>query len=436
MIVEKDIARLSIGSYVVAIVKQSGTQRIKHQGWVKSLRVIERLIELGVERVSIDTQKILASEDSSKEGSNNETHANSTLAPETQEDLSEQATEIKTGLNKLETKESNKGKPKSQLHNRGSKNTAKSLQKAKALFDESKQIQRQIYDDILGGRQVEFQAVKDITAQTTETIFENPDALACIINIREKDDYLLEHSTSVAILITLFARYLKIDKQTSELLTIGAFLHDVGKIRIADEILNKPGKLTEPEFEIMKTHVEHSIDIITNTRGISEISLSVAAFHHEKLDGSGYPKGLRADKINQYGRMITICDIYDALTADRVYKAGIAQVKSFSILVKMAESNILDKSLVNSFIKCMGVFPVGSLVMLSSNQLAVVEQRNDQDPIRPKVKTFYNLSQNHFVGAKNIDLSDNSNESIEKGVRANEFDLDMNKILEFLIMDG
>ncbi|MCF6194024.1 MAG: HD-GYP domain-containing protein [Kangiellaceae bacterium] len=436
MIVEKDIARLSIGSYVVVIVKQRGTRKLKHKGWVKSLRVIEKLIELGVERVSIDTSKVLANENSKAEDSLDSDNA--TLKNESNTD-----TKISLKANDLlpkgmpSSKQIEKKKNSSNLTPKSkNRDRAKSLKHAKSLFNEAKQIQKKIFEDIVGGRQVEFQAVKDITEQTTETIFDNPDALACIINIRAKDDYLLEHSASVSILITIFARYLKLDKQLSEELAIGAFLHDVGKIKIPDSILSKPGKLTEAEFEIMKTHVDHSIQIIADTPGLSDLSMSVAACHHEKLDGSGYPNGLRSNDISQYGRMITICDIYDALTADRVYKCGLAQVKSFSILLKMAEQNMLDVSLVNQFIKCMGVYPVGSLVKLSSNQLAVVEERNAKDPIRPKVKTFYSVSQNHFVGSKEIDLSDDSNEQIEKGVRANEFNLDMNKILEFLIMDG
>ena len=113
---------------------------------------------------------------------------------------------------------------------------------------------------------------------------------------------------------------------TTKELSIGAFLHDVGKIKIPDKILNKPGKLTVNEFEIMKTHVLHSVNIINKIPEISKLSLEVAALHHEKLDSSGYPMGLAGDKISQYGRMITICDIFDALTANRVYKDGMAQV--------------------------------------------------------------------------------------------------------------
>lgn len=409
MLVEKDVARLSVGNYVDSIAKQSGTYKLKHKGRINSLHAIEILIDKGVERVIVDTSKNLDSE----------------KTVETARNISK---ELKHHLPlerpvEFENKSSNK-------------DFAESISKAKAIFDESKQIQRKLFDDVICGRQIELEPIIEITRETTETIFENPDALACIINIREKDEYLLEHSTAVSILMSIFCRYMEVDLETTKVLSIGAFLHDVGKIKIPDKILNKPGKLAENEFEIMKTHVLHSVNIINKIPEISKLSLEVAALHHEKLDSSGYPMGLTGDKISQYGRMITICDIFDALTANRVYRDGMAQVKAFAILRNMSEQRLLDNDLVIRFIKCMGVYPVGSLVKLESNQLAVVESRNLDDPIRPKVKAFYSLSQNHFVAAKDIDLSNEDQENIEKGVRADDFDLDMNKILEFLILEA
>lgn len=409
MIVEKDIARLSIGSYVVEIVKQSGDQIIKQKGWVKDLHSIERLIEMGVERVLIDTSKKLPEEKQNSQ-------PKPSIAPFIAPSDNKKTSKTPPPTVKLEF--------------------AESIRQAKTIFDESKNIQKKVLDDILSGKEIELKPVKEITEQTTKVIFENPDALACVINIRKKDEYLLEHSTSVSILMTIFCNYLNVDIEITKQLSIGAFLHDVGKIKIPDEILNKPGKLTVDEFTVMKTHVTHSVEIIKQAKGLSKLSLEVAALHHEKLDGKGYPLGLPAEKITEYGRMITICDIYDALTANRVYKDGMAQVKAFAILLNMAKQSMLDMSLVNRFIKCMGVYPVGSLVKLGSNQLAVVEARNSDDPIRPKVKAFYSVAQNHFVAAKDIDLSDDQNEHIEKGVRADDFNLDMSKILEFLILEG
>lgn len=395
VIVEKEISRVSIGSYVVGIVKQRGSKKIKTQGWVRDLHAIEKLIELGVERVLVDTSKKLDS------------------SPEKKNDLP-----IKSKVMK----------PKASF--------AESLVFAKGIFDQSKAIQQKVLNDIISGREIDVAPIKNITDETTTAVFDNPDALACIINIREKDQYLLEHSVSVSILMSMFCRFLGIEMQITKELAIGAFLHDVGKIMIDDKVLNKPGKLTKDEFEIIKTHVVHSISIINKMVGISKLSLSVAAMHHEKLDGSGYPKMLTGEQISKFGRMISICDIFDALTATRVYKDGMAHVKAFAILLDMATNNMLDKSLVNSFIKCMGVYPIGSLVKLNSDQLAVVETRNPNDPIRPKVKVFYSTSQSHFLSSKDIDLSSNQQKHIEKGVRAQDFDLDMNKILEFLVMEG
>ncbi len=408
MLVEKDIARVSVGSFVVSIAKQTGKNTVKRCGWVRDLHAIEVLIERGVERVVVDTSKVLSEEFEEPVSSN---HKDTKQAAKLKEKESETAILIPETF-------------------------AEQAVKAKELFKESKDIQRKLLDDIVCGREVELEPVEKITSETTKAIFENPDALACVINIRQKDDYLLEHSTSVSILTTIFSRYLGFDEATTQEIAVGAFLHDAGKIKIADEVLNKPGRLTAEEFEVIKTHVNHSVDIISKINGISDLSVQVAALHHEKLDGSGYPFSLTNKQISIYGRIIAICDIFDALTAHRVYKDGIAQVKAFAILLSMAESGALDKKLVSQFIKCMGVYPVGSLVKLSSNQLAVVESRNSEDPIRPKVKAFYSVSQENFLESREVDLSNNQQEHIEKGVRADDFDLDMNNILEFLILEG
>ena len=306
---------------------------------------------------------------------------------------------------------------------------------AKEIFEQSKSIQKELFNAALSGSTLDLSPVVDITNKSIDAIFNCPDSLACMLNIRHKDEYLLEHSVSVSIYITLFARYLKIDRKIIEQLSIGAFLHDVGKIMIPDEILNKPGKLTDDEFTIMKTHANHSIDIIKKTPGISKLSLDVAALHHEKLNGQGYPFQVKADKIHKYGRMIAICDIFDALTATRVYKKGFAHGKAFAILRELAQQEHLDSGLVDHFIKCVGVFPVGSLVQLESKKLALVKERNENDPTNPNVHSFYSVKLHHFLNKQDIDLSA-CDDFIVKGVRAEEFDLDMNQIVEMLLTEG
>jgi len=396
MIVEIKISELLKGHFVVDIATQQGTFNLSTSGHIKNTKVIDNLRSKGVKSILIDTSK--------------------TLTFDTSGNI--------IGNDKNSKKPVTKSSP-----------VILEITKAKKLFNESKKIQRQVFSDAQQGRELNLAPVIEITNQTIDTVFKNADALACVINIRQKDEYLLEHSVSVAVLMTIFARFLKIDKQIVQQLSVGAFLHDVGKINVPDSILNKPGKLTDDEFTVMKSHVNHSIKIIEATPGISELSIEVAALHHEKLDGTGYPFRIAKDKITTYGRMIAICDIFDALTANRCYKEGYSHLKSFSILRSLAKKEHLDQRLVDMFIKCMGVYPVGSLVELGSNKLAIVESRNDGDPTNPKVRSFYNAQDGRYVMTEDIDLSSDE-DFIVKGVRADDFDLDMNKIIEFLLMEG
>jgi len=382
MFEEKNIDELTPGHYVIEISEQSGSFSLSSPGHIKNQAVINNLKKKGVKSVLIDP--------------------NQTLEEET------------ITAKKLLIEE---------------------VKQAKEIFNESKNIQRKVFADAQSGCELDLTPVIEITNKSVDAIFNNPDSLACIVNIREKDEYLLEHSVSVAVYMAIFARYLKIERSIVEELSVGAFLHDVGKIMVPDDILNKPGKLTDDEFTIMKTHANHSIDIITKTPNVSKLSLEVAALHHEKINGGGYPNQVKGNDITKYGRMIAICDIFDALTADRCYKDGFSHVKAFAILRELAQQNHLDVVLVDKFIKCAGVFPVGSLVELKSKKVAIIEQRNPNDPTKPKVKSFYSTKMNHYINTQEIDL-ENSKDEIVKGVRAKDFDLDMNKIVEMLLMQG
>ena len=389
MLIEKKLSELIVGHYVVKIINQEGNFSLNSAGHIKSKAVINHLKSKNVFSVLIDDSK--------------------TLKPSSEET------------------DSNLAEP--------SLINAKALKEAHAIFNQSKSIQKKLFNDALSGSSLDLSPVVEVTNKSIDAIFNSPDSLACMLNIRDKDEYLLEHSVAVSVYIILFARYLSLDRDIIEHLSIGAFLHDIGKIKIPDEILNKPGKLTDDEFTIMKTHANHSIDIIKKTPGVSELSLEVAALHHEKINGSGYPFQISGDDISMYGRMIAICDIFDALTATRVYKKGFAHGKAFAILRELAVQEQLDTDLVDHFIKCVGVFPIGSLVQLESNKLALVKARNDNNPTKPQVQSFYSVKLKHFLNKQEIDLSDNE-DSIVKGVRAEEFDLNMQQIIDMLLNEG
>ncbi|EDM66941.1 HD domain protein [Moritella sp. PE36] len=390
MLIEQDITDIVVGTYIEKITAQTGSFRLTQAEWVKNQIVLNKLIEFGIKRVLVDTEKFDAK------------MAADALSADT-----------------LERK----------------RDFSVKMTQAKALISTSKEIQKRMFQHIEEGMEIDLLSVKTLTSELIETIFSNSDALMCAVNIRNKDEYLLEHSFAVSMLMALFCRYLGINKTDIEELAIGAFLHDIGKIRTPDHILHKPGKLTADEFDIMKLHVNHSIDIIKSIPGISKTSLDVAGLHHEKLNGEGYPFGLAGQKISRYGRMLSICDIYDALTANRCYKDGLTQLKSFSILRSLAQDGQLDLNLVHAFIKCMGVYPVGSLVKLNSNRLAIVEGYNKTDPIRPKVNSFYSLDKLDFENSNQIDLSI-VDDGIAESVRADDFNLDMAEIMRFLVSEA
>jgi HD-GYP domain-containing protein (c-di-GMP phosphodiesterase class II) len=390
MIVEKQLTELIIGHYVTKIAKQSGKFSLRIPGHIKSKKVINHLKNKNVISVFIDESKTIPNQVSTKK-TNNVTKDRATIKAE--------------------------------------------IIEAKAIFNESKSIQKELFSQALSGMAIDLEPVIKITNKTVDAIFNNKDSLACMINIREKDEYLLEHSVAVAVYITIFSHHLKMSKKIVQQLSVGAFLHDIGKIKIPDKVLNKPGKLSDEEFTIMKTHANHSIDIIKKTPGIDKLSLEVATLHHEKLNGEGYPFQVKEKDISVYGRMIAICDIFDALTANRVYKEGFTHSKAFSILRELAKSNHLDNMLVDQFIQCIGVFPIGSLVQLESKKLAIVEQRNNNSPIKPKVRSFYSVQMSQYIQTQDVDLTD-TDDFIVKSVRAEEFDLDMNSIIEMLFMEG
>ena len=396
MIKKVDIKDLKKGHFVVDIADQRGAFNLTRAGHIKSTKVIIGLIAKGVSSVLIDTSKTLVEP--------TKVSAKKTPPPRTKK--------LKSASPRL-----------------------LEVTQAKDLFNHSKKIQQQVFNDVQQGQTIDMAPIIDATNQTISAIFKNPDALICVINIRNKNEYLLEHSVAVSVLMTVFARYLELDADVTQQLAIGALLHDVGKIKLPSEILNKTDKLTAEEFRIMQEHVNHSIDIIKSTPGISSLSLSVAAQHHERADGSGYPLQLKQDEISTYGSMIAICDIFDALTAERIYKEYYNPIKAFNILRSLASDGKLNARLVDMFIKCLGVYPVGTLVELNSQRLAIVESRNQDSPITPKVRCFYDIEKEQSTMAKDIDLAENS-DYIVRSVRAQDYDFDINKIIEFLLTEG
>ena len=280
--------------------------------------------------------------------------------------------------------------------------TASKRERARALHREATQIVRDMLGDIRLGKQIEMEKIEPVVERMVDSIFTDQDALLPLARLKQHDSYTFQHSVSVCALMTAFARTLEVPREKIREIAIGALLHDVGKARVPDEILNKPGKLTDAEFDRMKNHVVQSKIILMATPGISPIALDVAAQHHERFDGTGYPNKLAGDQISLYGRMGAIVDVYDAITSDRVYHKGMAPTEALRKLLDWS-ANHFEPRLVKAFIRSVGIYPTGALVRLESKRLAVVQAQHADNPMQPTVKVIFHTA-GHYLRPEDVDL--------------------------------
>lgn len=392
------LSKLTVGMYVVSIVNPQKNLNVKSEGFILHNKTIEKLKKAGIKQVTIDPSK---TKSSTSEANNN------IFVPKE---------ETKT----LARKKASFGAE---------------MTKAKKLYSNAKTLQKKLLDDISKDKQLDMDSVNDTTNAIVDSVFRNEDALSCLSRLRIKDEYLIEHSLNVAILMSIFAKHLKVEKSIIEQLALGAFMHDIGKINVPDHILHKPGKFTDDEYEQMKKHVDYGVDILNQETAISEIARNVVQKHHERIDGQGYPNKLAAEQIDTFARMIAIVDSYDAMTADRVYKKGMAPIKAFKILRSDANKGY-DSELVEQFILCLGIYPIGTLVKLTSGKLGLISQLNNNKPLNPFVKVFYNTRLNQAIAIEEIDLSNNKyQDQIECCVRPEEFNLNLIGFFKMAFVD-
>ncbi|SDV99961.1 HD-GYP domain, c-di-GMP phosphodiesterase class II (or its inactivated variant) [Marinobacter mobilis] len=300
---------------------------------------------------------------------------------------------------------------------------------AQQIHGEAQGLVSSAMQDVKLGRAIDLSSINVLAESLQQSVLRNANALSCLGRIREKDNYLMEHSVNLSVLMSLFGKAMGFPHEVLHQTIVGALLHDIGKILTPAAVLNKPGKLSAAEFEIMKQHARHSRDILMATDGIGELTVMTAAQHHERMDGSGYPFGLAGEEISVYGRMVAIADVYDAITADRVYHKGLTPTQGLKKLLEWSGDH-LDASLVHRFIRCLGIYPVGSLVLLESGRLGVVIETNDSDQRLPVVRVMYHTRFNAAIPLEIIDLARPGNQDrIVQAVDPETYRIDIRKFL-------
>ncbi|MFL0811493.1 MAG: HD-GYP domain-containing protein [Agarilytica sp.] len=279
-----------------------------------------------------------------------------------------------------------------------------------------------MHDDVRMGGPIDQQAAKVTVQECVDSVLRNPDALLWMAKIREESAYTAEHSMNVCILAVVFGRHLGLPKEEIELLGLCGLLHDLGKMRVPVEILEKAGKLTTKEMNMMKAHTVHGRNLLLQTPNFDPAIIDAAYSHHERIDGSGYPRKLDAEKISQYARIIGIVDAYDAITANRCYAKARSSTEALRIIYE-ERGKQFDEDLAVQFIKVIGLFPVGSVVELYNSEVGIVIENNVNRGHLPRVilvldKDKKRKEHNKIVNLIHIEEGDLSKEYLIKKVLA------------------
>lgn len=255
--------------------------------------------------------------------------------------------------------------------------------------------------------ELEVQQVKELVNKILEELLDNEDILANLSSIRSVDEYTFEHSVNVCILSLITGIGLGYDTILLRDLGTGAMLHDIGKLRIPQEILQKPSQLTVVEFEEIKKHTVYGYEILKKSGKVNMLSSFIAFGHHERFDGTGYPLQLKGDNIQQCARIVAVADVYDALTSDRVYRKKLKPHEVFEYITSLGTHHF-DQIVVNNFVRYVSVYPVGSGVLLNTRERGIVVRANRELPTRPVIRVIYDEKMCKLDNFCEVDLSSKS----------------------------
>ncbi|MGD0961025.1 MAG: HD-GYP domain-containing protein [Methylomonas sp.] len=278
------------------------------------------------------------------------------------------------------------------------------INQARVLHRHTSHVVSGFMEEARFGRSINTLLAKKTVARCVDTLFEAPNTLMLMTQLKEKDAYTAQHSMNVCIFSIAIGRQMGLSKLELNNLGLCGMMHDMGKMVIPIGILDKPARLTQYEMQIMQSHATEGKLLLTQTQGMELEAIQVAYMHHERLDGVGYPCQLRAWEITPYAQMVAIADIYDAMTSNRVYQKGMSHLEAIKVLTDSAQEGHLNLQYTQKFIECLGVYPVGCLVELASGESGLVLEVNPLTKLKPKIMIVTDANKtpcNEFI----LDLS-------------------------------
>lgn len=278
------------------------------------------------------------------------------------------------------------------------------IKEAQRLRGEADLLVREFLQNARLGKDIDTGKVAGAVGRMVDSVFRNQDALTSLARLKSFDDYTFAHCVNVCILSLALGRQMGLERADLEDLGTGAILHDIGKMLVPGKVLNKPGKLTDEEFTIMKRHAELGGDMLSGAK-IGEAAMLVALQHHERFDGSGYYKGLAKDDIHIFARIAAVADVYDAMTSKRIYQAGMVPEEALKRLYLMRGTHF-QPEIVETLIKCLGIYPIGTFVELNTGELAVVKMVNRSHPMQPVIQLLSDREKKPCKTPQETDLKD------------------------------
>ncbi|WP_353385986.1 HD-GYP domain-containing protein [Halopseudomonas sabulinigri] len=292
------------------------------------------------------------------------------------------------------------------------------MQQASPVWHKAHEESLRLLDAVRLGQELDVAAVKAVVSECVQSILRNPAAMLWLARIKNSDHYTAEHSLRVSILAIALGRELGLAEYQLEQVGVCGMLHDVGKIKVPNEILNKPGALTAEELRIMQSHANEGRRLLMSNQQVTPATVDVAYSHHERLDGKGYPRGLDAPKIPYFAKIIAVVDAYDAINSDRVYSKGKSSLESLRILLEAVNSHF-DEEIVGHFVRLIGIYPAGEIVELSNGEVGIIIGCSTTSKLKPKIMRVLNANKK-TCEERVIDLATTSVDANGKPLRVKE----------------
>jgi len=309
---------------------------------------------------------------------------------------------------------------------------AQALDVAREIYTNTHAYIGRVLEDVRLGEGLDTEQARAAVGKMIDSIVTNPNALTWLSLLKSRDEYTSFHSLNVCILSLLFAQHLGLAPADLHELGLGALLHDIGKMQVPLEILNKPKPLDPPEMALMKLHPTYGYEVLRAKGGVSARALDIVYSHHERVDGKGYPRGLKGAAISRDATIVAIADVYDAITTNRVYHSGISPHEALRLMYEHERGGFREEML-EQFIRCLSIYPIGSIVELETGEVGVVMTINQTDHLRPIVTLVLDPDKQPYAGYRLLNLSSMGRSShpiaIKRILQSDAFGIDVQALV-------